>query len=127
MWSHGNFYWNELNTRDAEAAKNFYGSTLGWIFEPMPMPSGSTYWVAKLGDTPVAGIFSMSGPDFEGVPEAWFSYISVDDVDKRTKKLVAAGGKIIRGPYDIANVGRLVILADNAGARLGFMTPTGDE
>ena len=35
MWANGSFYWNELMTRDAEAAKRFYGATLGWTFEPM--------------------------------------------------------------------------------------------
>ena len=126
MWSHGNFYWNELMTRDAEAARNFYSSTLGWLFEPMSMSNG-TYWVAKQGDTPVAGMFEMKGPDFEGVPQAWFAYIAVDDVDKRVKKVVAAGGKILRGPVDIENVGRLAILQDNSGVRLGFMRPIGDD
>ena len=48
-WSHGHFYWNELMTRDAEKAKKFYGETVGWNFEAMPMPDG-TYWVAKMGD-----------------------------------------------------------------------------
>ena len=35
MYSNGSFYWNELMTRDAEAAKRFYGATLGWTFEAM--------------------------------------------------------------------------------------------
>lgn len=126
MWSHGNFYWNELMTRDAEAAKQFYASTLGWLFEPMQMSVG-TYWVAKLGDTPIAGIMEMNGPDFEGVPQAWFAYISVDDVDKCVKRLTAAGGKVLRGPFDIENVGRLAIVQDNSGVRLGFMKPIGED
>ncbi len=29
MWSHGSFYWNELMTRDVEAAKKFYGLDAG--------------------------------------------------------------------------------------------------
>ena len=35
MATNGSFYWNELMTRDAEAAKKFYGATLGWTFEAM--------------------------------------------------------------------------------------------
>ena len=53
---HGNFYWNELMTRDVEKAKKFYGDTIGWTFDAMPMPDG-TYWVAKMGDKPVGGLF----------------------------------------------------------------------
>ena len=56
MWSHGHFYWNELMTRNTEQAESFYGATVGWTFEAMSMPDG-TYWVAKLGDDAVAGIF----------------------------------------------------------------------
>jgi len=40
------FHWNELMTRNPEQAKSFYGATVGWTFEPMPMPDG-TYWVAR--------------------------------------------------------------------------------
>ena len=93
MWTHGKFYWNELMTHDIEAAKKFYGQTIGWTFESMPHPAG-TYWVAKLGGESVAGLFPMSGPDFAAVPEHWFSYIAVDDVDARLKKAIALGGNI---------------------------------
>ena len=126
MWSHGNFYWNELMTRDAEAAKKFYGTALGWTFESMPMPEG-TYWVAKMGTTPVGGIFTMGGPMFEGIPEHWFAYIAVDNVDARTKKLTAAGGKIMKEPFDVPGVGRIVIVQDNKGVTLGLMTPAAQQ
>ena len=122
MWSHGSFYWNELMTRDAEAAKKFYGGTLGWTFEAMAMSEG-TYWVAKMGGTPIGGIFTMKGPMFEGVPEHWFSYIAVDDVSARLKKLTAAGGKVIKEPFDVPNVGRIAIVQDSSGAMMGWMTP----
>jgi len=56
MWSHGHFHWNELMTRNPEQAKSFNGTTVGWTFEAMPMPDG-TYWIAKLGDDAVGGIF----------------------------------------------------------------------
>ena len=122
MWSHGNFYWNELMTRDAEKAKRFYADTIGWTYEAMPMPDG-TYWVAKMGDTTVGGIFPMSGPDFEGVPEQWMSYLAVDDVDARLKKATAAGAKIMKPPFDVPNVGRIAIVQEPGGAVLGWMTP----
>ena len=62
------------------AGEEFYGSTIGLTFDAMPMPDG-TYWVAKMGDKPVGGIFPMIGQDFDGVPENWLSYLAVDDVD----------------------------------------------
>jgi predicted enzyme related to lactoylglutathione lyase len=124
MWTHGSFCWNELMTRDPEQAKRFYADTIGWTFEPMPMPNG-TYWVAKMGDTPVAGIFPMSGPDFAGVPEYWIAYIAVDDVDARLNKAVAAGASIMRPPFDVPGVGRIAIMREPGGAVIAWMTPAG--
>ena len=47
--AHGIFHWNELMTNDVEAAKEFYGSIMGWRFDDMPMPDG-VYHVAIKGD-----------------------------------------------------------------------------
>jgi uncharacterized protein len=126
MWSHGSFYWNELMTRDVEQAKRFYGSSIGWTFEAMPMPNG-TYWLAKMDDKPVAGIFPLSGPEFEGVPESWMSYLAVDDVDARLETAKAAGAKVMREPFDVPDVGRIAIITDPGGAGIGWITPASDE
>jgi len=122
MWSHGNFYWNELMTRDVEKAKKFYGATIGWTFEAMPMPGGGTYWVAKVGDKSVAGIYPM-GPEQGSVPEAWGAYIAVDDVDARLAKGKAGGAKVMLEPFDVPGVGRIAIIQDPNGAAIGLMTP----
>jgi predicted enzyme related to lactoylglutathione lyase len=122
MWSHGTFYWNELMTHDAEKAKKFYGSSIGWTFDAMPMPNG-TYWVAKLENKPVGGIFPMSGPEFVGMRERWMAYLAVDDVDARLKKATDAGAKVMRGPFDVPNVGRMAFIEEPGGAMIGWMTP----
>jgi len=121
--SHGKFHWNELMTRDVVRAKKFYADTLGWSFDQMPMPGGGTYWIAKMGDEFVGGIFDIRGPDYAGVPEGWMPYIAVDDVDARAKKAVAAGAKIIKPAFDVPNVGRIVILQEPGGAGIGWITP----
>ncbi|MCC2110487.1 MAG: VOC family protein [Hyphomicrobiales bacterium] len=122
MWTHGHFYWNELMTRDAEKAKAFYGGALDWSFEGMQM-DGPTYWVCKVGDQPVGGIFTMEGADFDGIPEHWFTYLAVDDVDARVEKAVAAGAKLMRPAFDVPNIGRIAILQTPGGAMMGWMTP----
>jgi len=121
--SHGTFYWNELLARDINGAKKFYTDTIGWSFDAMPTPDGGTYWVAKMGEQPVAGIFDINGPDYAGVPEGWMSYIAVDDVDARLKKAVAAGAKVMKPAFDIPGVGRIAILKEPGGAGIGWMTP----
>lgn len=120
--AHGAFMWNELMTADVEKAKAFYGTTIGWAFEEMKMPSGS-YWIAKVGGTPVAGMMNMTGVVPPGTPPHWFSYIEVDDVDARAKQVAANGGSVHRAPFDIADVGRIAIVADATGAAVGLMTP----
>ena len=122
MTAHGHFHWNELVTRDVEKAKTFYASTIGWTFDGMPMPDG-TYWVAKMGDAFVGGLFPISGPQWEGVPEHWMSYLAVDDVDARVKKATAAGAKLMRPTFDIPGVGRIAILTEPGGAGVGWITP----
>jgi predicted enzyme related to lactoylglutathione lyase len=123
MWSDGSFYWNELMTRDAEAAKRFYGATLGWTFEAMEAGAGSAYWVAKAGGEPVAGILQMEGPDFEDVSESWFGYVAVKDLATALARAMSEGGQVIREPFDVPGVGRIAIVADNAGVAMGWMTP----
>jgi len=121
-WSHGAFFWNELLARDVERAKRFYQETIGWRFEAMPSPDG-TYWCAMMGGKPVAGIFPIDTPKFDGVPEGWMSYLAVDDVDERVEKAVEAGAELMRPIFDVPNVGRIAILREPGGAGVGWMTP----
>ncbi len=121
--THGTFHWNELMTWNVEKAKAFYAETLGWQYEAFPMPNGA-YTVCKAGGSPVGGMLEMTpGGEFDGLPEHWFAYIAVDDVDARLAKTEAAGGAIIRPPFDVPDVGRIAIVKDSAGAAIGWITP----
>ena len=122
MWSHGSFYWNERMSRDVETTKKFYADTLGWTFDAMPMEQG-TYWVAKLGEKTIGGLFDIGSFQFEGVPESWMAYIAVDDVDARTAKAIAAGAELMRPILDVPGVGRIAILKEPGGAGIGWITP----
>ena len=119
---HGSFCWNELMTRDIEGAKRFYRDAIGWTFEPMKMDWG-TYWLAKAGGKNVGGLFELKGPEFDGVPESWMSYLAVDDVDKRVAKAVKAGAKLMKPIFDVPGVGRIAILMQPGGAGVAWMTP----
>jgi predicted enzyme related to lactoylglutathione lyase len=124
MFQDASFYWNELMTRDAEAAKKFYGATLGWTFEAMDAEDGSapTYWVAKVGEESVAGIF-LIGADDEETSEGWFSYVAIKDLSGALARCAMGGGEVIREPWDVPGVGRIAIVTDNAGNAMGWMTP----
>jgi predicted enzyme related to lactoylglutathione lyase len=127
MSAHGTFHWNELMTRDVTRAKQFYSDTIGWTFEGMPMAheGGRIYWCAFLDGQPVAGLFELAAPDFDGVPEGWMPYLAVDDVDARAEKAVKAGAQLMRPIFDVPEVGRIAILREPGGAGIGWMTPVG--
>lgn len=125
MTPHGHFHWNELMSRNIEGAKRFYQDTIGWSFESMKMGDGRTYWCAIMGGKPVAGIFPLDTPEFDGVPEGWMPYLAVDDVDARAAKAVKAGAQLMRPIFDVPDVGRIAILREPGGAGIGWMTPTG--
>ena len=110
-------------TRDAEAAKRFYGATLGWTFDPMESEGGPvTYWVAKVGDEAVAGIFQLEKDD-EETAEGWFVYVAVKDLSTALARATTEGGEVIREPWEVPGVGRIAIVNDNAGNSIGWMTP----
>ncbi|MEW6451801.1 MAG: VOC family protein [Pseudomonadota bacterium] len=122
--THGHFTWNERMAKDVEAVKDFYAKTMGWTFDGVPMSQNhGTYWIAKVGDQMVGGLFSTDSDMFKGVPDGWLAYIAVDDVDARVAKAVKAGAKLMRPIFDVPNVGRIAILTEPGGAGIGWMTP----
>ena len=123
MSKHGTVHWSELMTHDLEAAKAYYTDVCGWQINEMPMPDGSTYYLGMKGETPMAGMMQMSGPQFEGVPSHWMTYLAVDDVDAAVRQTKDAGGEVLQDSFDVASVGRIAILKDPTGAAIGLMTP----
>jgi predicted enzyme related to lactoylglutathione lyase len=113
---HGALSWNELNTRDPEAAKAFYGDVFGWDFEDNDMGEMGTYTSLKLGDSPVGGMLNMAGRGVpEEVPAHWQVYFAVDDTDAAVDQAKQGGGSVMVEPIDIP-AGRFSILTDPHGA-----------
>ncbi len=123
--NHGLVWWTELMTRDLERAVKYYADTCGWSYDTMDMMDGSgTYYVARVGDRPVAGLMDMSSMQhLAEVPPHWFSYFAVDDVEAAVGATRAAGGQVMREPFDVAGIGRIAILTDPIGAAMGLITP----
>jgi uncharacterized protein len=126
-WAHGQFHWNELRTRDAERAKRFYATTVGWSFQASATPDGETYWVALQDGRPVAGLFPLTSPRFDGVPESWISFLAVDNVDACVAKAVKAGAELVMPIFDVSDVGRIAMLREPSGAGIGWITPVGPQ
>lgn len=112
--------WTELATTDPEAAGKFYSQIFGWDYQEMKMPMG-TYHVIKSGGREIGGMMKTP-PQVEGMPPAWVSYVTVDNVDETAKKVESAGGKIIVPAMDIPEVGRMIVFQDPQGATLAAIT-----
>lgn len=123
---HGAFGWNELMTTDTEAARQFYAALFGWETEEAPIAvvegmEGMTYTVIKVDGDPVGGLTGMP-PECEGMPPTWGVYVTVDDVDATAARVEELGGKLLRPPADIPNVGRFCVIQDPQGAALCAIT-----
>ena len=116
-------WWHELNTWEPEVALAFYGRTLGWQFEPSPLPDGGSYWIARKDGRPVGGIFELSGPDYLGIPSPWMTYMAVPDITAAEQNTASAGGEIMRRATRVPGVGKLAVVSDSTGALIGLIEP----
>jgi hypothetical protein len=116
-------WWHELNTWEPEIALSFYGRTLGWQFEPAPLPGGAAYWIARKDGKPVGGIFELTAPDFAGIPSHWMTYMSVGDISKAENDTTRAGGEVMRPATRVPGVGKLSVVSDSTGALIGLIEP----
>jgi uncharacterized protein len=112
------FVWHDLQTKDLEGAKRFYGEVFGWETDDMDM-GGWSYTVFKTGETQVAGCMTI--PEGEETPPHWYPYLATDDVDATTEKAKELGAKVYHGPADIpGDMGRISVLGDPTGATFGL-------
>lgn len=114
--------WNELNTRDTEGAKAFYGAVFGWSFDEREFETG-TYNSLKLGEDTVGGMIDITGRTPDEVPAHWLVYFAVEDTDATLTQAKGSGGEAVFGPEDIAEVGRIAVLKDPFGAVFALIAP----
>jgi predicted enzyme related to lactoylglutathione lyase len=117
------FIWYELMTNDTDAAKAFYGPVVGWEPQDLPPPHDG-YSLFNAAGRGVAGLMAL--PDearAQGARPGWMGYVSVPDTDAGAARIEAAGGRILRAPADIPEVGRFAVVADPSGAVFMLMTP----
>ncbi len=115
MAHHGSFVWFELMTPDSAAADRFYAAVMGWTITDSGMP-GIDYRIAAAGSVPVGGLMAPPTDECPTVLPGWMAYISTDDVDRTAADAAAAGGRILREPFDMPGIGRAATLADPHGA-----------
>ncbi|MEM1416922.1 MAG: VOC family protein [Myxococcota bacterium] len=100
--------WQELATRDPEAAQAFYGALFGWTFTPGSSPE-VVYFISN-GDQMI-GHFIRMNEQWGDLPPAWTPYFAVKDTDATCEAVKAAGGTVPVEGTDIP-AGRFAVIGD---------------
>jgi predicted enzyme related to lactoylglutathione lyase len=118
----GAMSWVELNTRELDAAKQFYPDVFGWTVESHE--GEMTYHELHLGSEAVGGMMTMPPQVPAEVPSNWLVYFGTDDVDASAKRAGELGGNVAAGPMDFPG-GRFAVVLDPQGAAFGLLRMTG--
>ncbi len=111
--------WADLASPDPPRSAAFYGALLGWTATP-PQPELGGYASFLLRGHKVAGLMPLMAAD---QAPTWTSYLCSDDADKTAALVEQAGGTTLAGPMDVADLGRMAVFADPAGAVFGVWQP----
>jgi uncharacterized protein len=112
----GTFCWDELYTKDQQAAGTFYGKLFGWTGKVAP-EDPMKYWHWQNAGKDIGGMMNLPAPN---VPPHWLAYVAVSDPDASCKKAVELGGTVLMQPMDIPKVGKFGIVKDSTGAAVAL-------
>jgi predicted enzyme related to lactoylglutathione lyase len=129
----GTLNFNNLNSRDPDAARAFYGAVFGWDLLELG-PTGAMWALPAYGDfleerTPGlrARMAEMGAPErfaevvagFNRIqddrPAHWSVTFAVEDADAAAARATELGGRVIVGPLDAPWV-RMAVITDPQGA-----------
>ncbi len=115
----GSFCWAELATSDTENAKKVYTGLFDWTVVEHPTPQG-VYMIFQSDGNDAAAMHAGLPP---GVPPHWLVYFSVANVDESAAKIPSLGGKVVAGPFDVMDLGRMAVAQDPQGASFALWEP----
>ena len=118
----GVFVWDELVANDLGAAKQFYGTVLGWQTGEMQGAFGTYTMVKDASGADAAGMMERL-PDMPPGPAFWLVYMGTSDVDATSARARELGASLMREPFDVPGVGRIAIVTDPTGATFGLFQP----
>ena len=118
----GKFVWHDLLTDDVASAKKFYGTLFGWTFE-----DNENYTLIKHNEKPIGGMMKVTDSTKNNVEALWLPSMSVSNVDSAITYVKRNDGKVLKGPLDMKERGRGVLVSDAQGAHLVLLhTKSGD-
>ncbi len=111
----GTISWNELHTKDAKNALDFYSALFGWQqIQAMDMGPAGSYHIFGNENTPmgIGGMFN----DPEARHPHWLYYFVTADIDAAVARVKTAGGKIVREPTEVPGGAWVIHGQDPQGA-----------
>ncbi len=112
----GTLCWNELSTRDVDAALAFYETVFGLVAQRSP-----EYNEFKLGDAIVGGCMQMPAEMPAEVPANWLAYFAVADLESAQARATELGATKVFGPMDAGDTGRFCIFTDPMAAAFAMI------
>jgi predicted enzyme related to lactoylglutathione lyase len=114
MMETGHVAWNELVTRDVDAAFAFYKDLFGWTEgEEVPIGDAGRYRMFEQTGRSIGGFMSLAEQE---IPPMWVFYVAVDDIDAAHAAIVANDGKPLHDPQPIPGDMFTVAAQDPQGA-----------
>src|SRR5947208_2058511 len=99
-YEHGVPCWVDTWQPDGPAAATFYAGVFGWEVAG----AGTGHAMCRVRGRDVAAIGS---PPPNGAVPAWTTYVWVDSAEDAAARAVEAGGRILDGPFDSLDGGRM--------------------
>jgi hypothetical protein len=118
----GRFVWHEQVSSDPEQAQNFYTELFGWGTEVYDAGEMKYTMISSGGQTHGGFGTAMDGAP----PPHWLSHVRVQNLEETMEKATGAGGSVMAGPFEMGEVGRMVIIGDPQGAWVSAFQPAGD-
>ncbi len=115
-WAPGTPCWVDVAVGDVDSARLFYEGLFDWSVESGPPEFGGYSNAFKKGRY-AAGITPQMTA---GEPAAWTTYFAVADIDGVAAKVTASGGNVVADPMDVADLGKMALATDPAGAMFGL-------
>ncbi|WP_196138201.1 VOC family protein [Aliikangiella sp. G2MR2-5] len=120
-YKNGTFCWPELATSDTDKAKEFYSEVMGWTTTDMPLECGGYYSMWQLGEDVIGAMYKLVDDQIkQNIPPHWIGYVSVDSIEETIKKINSLNGKILMGPADVGDAGRMAFVQDPQGANFAL-------
>jgi predicted enzyme related to lactoylglutathione lyase len=117
----GRFVWFEYVAKDLDKAQGFFGELFNWKTQAMPMPQGGNYTMIAVDNQTIGGYM----PTPEGAPPHahWLSHLGVADTVATCAKIKTLGGKVLKEPMKMGDVGTWAVVADPSGAAFALWQP----